>query len=84
MDFTVFKLFLHLCSISLPFDYLFIFLIYCFFGLLFPGFKVESFLHFCFCPPNFGPVICVNFVQGEIGAESLVVVVVFPLMGKAE
>ena len=61
---SVSSLFLHLCSISLPFHYFF--LTYCVWGLLFPGFKeswilslkkVELFLPFGFCPPKVGPVV---------------------------
>jgi len=45
------------------FAYLFfLFLTYCIWGLLFPGFRVEFFLLFGFCPPKVGPVICVSFV----------------------
>ena len=56
LDFCVSSLFLHLCSISLPF---FFFLCYYVWGFLFPGFKgswilflkkVEFFLPFGFCP----------------------------------
>jgi len=36
--------------------------------LLFPGFKVEFFLPFGFCPPKVGPVVCVSFLYGEICA----------------
>ena len=39
-----------------------IFLTYCVWGPLFPGFKVEFFLPFGFCPPKLGPVVCVSFV----------------------
>ena len=49
LDFCVSSLFLHLCSISLPFHYYY-FLTCCVWGLLFPGFKVEFFLPFGFCP----------------------------------
>ena len=44
----------------------------CVWGLLFPGFKVEFFLAFGFCPPKFGPVVC-----GEICAELLFVCLFF-------
>ena len=57
-------------SISLPFHYYF-FLTYCVWGLLFPGFNVEFFLPFGFCPPKIGSVLCVSFLQGEICAEFL-------------
>jgi len=59
-DFCVSSLFLHLCSISLPFHYFF--LTYCVWGLLSPGFKVEFFLPFSFCPPKIGPIVCVSFI----------------------
>ena len=39
----------------------FIFLTYCVWGLLFPGFNFEFFLHFGFCPPKVGPVVCVSY-----------------------
>ena len=39
-----------------------IFLTYCVWGPLFPGFKVEFFLSFGFCPPKVGPVVCVSFI----------------------
>ena len=55
-----FSLFLHLCSISMPFHYLF--LTYCVCSLLFPGFKVEFFLPFGFCPPKVSAVVCVSFI----------------------
>ena len=58
--FCVSSLFLHLCSISMPFHYFF--LTYRVWGLLFSGFKVEFFLPFGFCPPKVGPVVCVWFV----------------------
>ena len=61
-DCCVSSLFLHLCSVSLPFHYFF--LTYCVWGLLLPGFKVEFFLPFDFCPPWLGPVVCVSFVIG--------------------
>ena len=35
--------------------FIFSFLTYCAWGLLFPGFKVEFFLPFGFCPPKVGP-----------------------------
>ena len=69
---------------------LFFFLIYCFWGLLYPGFKeswilslkkFEFFLPFGFCPPKVGPMVCVSLDYCEICAEFLFV---FPLMGKAE
>jgi len=34
---------------------------YCVWGFLFPGFSVEFFLPFGFCPPKVGPVVCVSF-----------------------
>ena len=65
-------MFLHLCSIYLPFLFLFsFFLSYFVWGLLFLGFKesciiflkkVDLFLPFVFCPPKVGPVVCVSFV----------------------
>ena len=42
--------------------FIIIFLTYCVWGLLFPGFKVEFFLPFGFCPPKVGSVVCVSFV----------------------
>ena len=43
------------------------------------------YLPFGFCPPKIGPVVCVNFMLGEICVEVLFVCLfVFPLMGKAE
>ena len=82
------SLFLHLCSISLSFHYLFS---YCVWGLLFPGFKeswilslkkVEFFLPFGFCSSKVSPVVCVSFLLSEICVEFCLFV--FPLMGKAE
>ena len=35
--------------------------------------KVEFLLPFGFCAPKVGPVVCVNFVQGEVCVESLFV-----------
>ena len=79
-----------ICSISLPSYCFFFFLIYCFWGLLYPGFKeswilslkkFEFFLPFGFCPPKVGPMVCVSLDYCEICAEFLFV---FPLMGKAE
>ena len=52
----------HLCNTPLPFNFFF-FLTYCVWGLLFPGFKVELFLPFGFCPLKFGPVVCLSFLQ---------------------
>ena len=49
------------------------FLTYCVWVLLFPGFRVEFFLPFSFCPLKVGPVVCVNFIEGEICAEFLFV-----------
>ena len=46
-----------------------------------PGFNVEFFLPFGFCPPKVDPVVCVSFSQGEMCAEFLFV---FLLTGKAE
>ena len=43
LDFSVSSLFVHLCSISLPFHYYYYFT-YSVWGLLFPGFKDEFFL----------------------------------------
>ena len=89
LDFCVSSLLLHLCSISLRFHFLF--LTYCVWCLLFPGFKeslflflkkVELFLLFGFIPPKVGSVVCVSFLWGEICAEFCLLV--FPLMGKAE
>ena len=65
------SLFLHLCIISLPFQY--IVFTYCVWGLLFPGFKVEFFLPFGFFPSKVSPVVCVSFTWGEICAEFLFV-----------
>ena len=59
LDFSISSLFLHLCSTSLPFY--FIFLTYCVWGFLFPGFKVEFILPFGFCPPKVSAVVCVSF-----------------------
>ena len=53
------------------------FLTYCVWGLLFQAFKVEFFFPFCFCPPKFGPVVCVSFLSGEICAEVLFVWLIF-------
>ena len=39
--------------------------------------KVEFFFPFCFCPPKFGPVLCLNLVKGEICAEFLFVSLFF-------
>ena len=64
LDFCVSSLFLHLCSISLPFHYFSFNLRSPFPRLEIP--KVEFFLPFSFCPPKVGPVVCVSFVQGEI------------------
>ena len=59
------SLLFHLCSISLPFHYYYYYCFtYCFWGLLFPGFKVKFFLPFGFCPYKVGPVVCVSFTQG--------------------
>jgi len=71
---------LHLCSISVPFHF-----IYLFFKLLclrspFARLqgkeswilslkKFEFFLPFGFCPPKVCPVVFVSFIQGEICAE---------------
>ena len=67
------------------FSLLLLFLTYCVWGLHFPGFRVEFFLPFGFCPSKAGLVVCVNFLKGEICAEFLFVcLLVFPLMGKAE
>jgi len=58
LDFCVSSLFLHLCSSSLPFHYLFLFfffLTYFVWDLLFPGFKVEFILPFGFCSPKVLP-----------------------------
>ena len=58
--------------ICVVFLYLFLFfLTYCVLGLLFPDFKVEFFLPFCFFPPKVGPVVCISFMEGEICAELL-------------
>ena len=80
LDFCVSDLFLHLCSISLTFHYFL--LTYCVWSLSSPGFSVEFFLPFGFCPPMVGPVVCVSFLWGEICTEYFLFV--FPLMGKAE
>ena len=82
LDFCVSSLFLHFCDISLPFHF---FLTYCVWILLFPGFKVEFFLPFGFCPPKVGLVFCVSFLSGENCDEFLFVfLLVFPLIDKAE
>ena len=77
---SVSSLFLHLCSISLPFHYFF--LTYCVWGLLSPVFKAEFFLPFGFCPPKVGPVVCVSLWWDL--CKIFVCLFVIPLMGKAE
>ena len=59
LDFCVSTLLLPLCNFSLPFHFI---LTYCVWGLLFPGFKVQFFLMFGFCPPRFGPMVCISFI----------------------
>ena len=71
LDFCVSNLFLHLCSVFLPFHYFI--LTYCVWGVFFPGFKVEFFFPLGFCPPKVSPVVSVS-----------ICLFVFPLMGKAE
>ena len=41
--------------------FIILFLTYCVWDLLFPGFRVEFFLPFGFCPPKVGPVVCLSF-----------------------
>ena len=76
---SVFLVYSFICIVFLC---LLFFLTYCIWGLLFPGFKeswilslkkTEFFLPFGFCPPKFGPVVCVSFLQGVICAEFLFV-----------
>ena len=56
------SVFLVCCFICVVFSafslFIYLFLTYCVWGLLFPGFKVEFFLPFGFCPPKIGPVVC--------------------------
>ena len=75
-----------ICVVFLCLLIFLIFLSYCVWGLLFPGFKkswiyslkkVEFFLPFGFCPSKFAPVTCVYFVKGEICAEFLFVCLFF-------
>ena len=79
---SVFLVCYFICIVFLCLFYFF--LTYCVWYLLFPGFKIEFFLPFGFCPPKVGPVVCVSFVYGEICAEIFVSLFVFPLMVKAE
>ena len=60
----LFVIFLNLLCLSFPF----------------PGFNVEFFLPFGFCPRKFGLVICVSFVWGDIVRRFYIL----PLMDKAE
>ena len=57
--------------------FIIIFLTYCVWSLLFPGFKIGFFLPFGFCPPKVGPVVSVSFLWGEICAEFLFVCLFF-------
>ena len=58
---SVFLVCSFICVVFLPF-HCYYFLTYCVWGLLFPGFKVEFFLLFGFCPPKVGPVVSVSFI----------------------
>ena len=80
---SVFLVCSFICAVFLCLFFLsfFLFLSYCVWGLLFPGFKeswilclkkVEFFLPFGLCSPKIGPVVCAEFLF------------VSPLMGKAE
>ena len=51
-------------------------------GLIISLTKLEYFLPFGFCLPEFGPVVCVSLIHGEISPGFLLFV--FPPMGKAE
>ena len=59
---SVFLVYSFICVVFLCLFIIIIFLAYCAWGLLFPGFKVEFFLPFGFCPPNVGAMVCVSFV----------------------
>ena len=79
---SVFLVWYFICVVFLCLFIISLFLLtYCVWGFLFPGFKVQFFLPFGFCPPKVGPVVWVSFVQGEICAELLFA---FSLMSKAE
>ena len=69
---------------NLPFH--FFFSTYCVWGLPFPGFKVEFFLLFGFCPLKVGPVVCVSLyrVRFVLSFCLFIGLLVFPPIGKAE
>ena len=57
------RLFLHPCIISLHFHSFNLLLKECVFGVsFFPGFDIEFFLPFGFCPSEVGPVVCISFL----------------------
>ena len=57
---SVFLVCSFICAVFLPL--VIFFFNFCVSGLFFPGFRVEFFLPFGFCPPKFGPVVCVSFL----------------------
>ena len=67
---SVFLVCSFICAVFLPFHYFFK---HCVWGLLSSGFKVEFFLPFGFCPPNFVPGVSVSFIYGDICSELLCV-----------
>ena len=79
---SVFLVYSFICAVFLCLFIIIIFLSYCVWGLLFPGvkgswiislMKVEFFLPFDFCLPEFGPVVCVSLIYGEISPGFLFV-----------
>ena len=82
LDFCVSSLFLHFCSISLPFHYYY-FLTCCVWDLLFPGFKAEFFPPFGFCPLKVVLVVCKLHIGWDL-CWVFVCLFVFHLICKAE